>query len=608
MILVKGTSHATIYDDGPSKIPRSHENKDVKPTVPAIATNLGEAHLQELVKPAFRVGLAVALAFALLPPLILLLLDYGRAIEQVATEARAQGNLISRVVTRYPATWANETERLEQALIDVRHPAHLSRVEALDAVPVVIVGGEQAWPSVQASSDFFFAGAVVGSVTVIASIRGAVLETLLISLASGLFGLLVFFPLYRMHLNTLRQAGSALARSEARFRDLATISSDWVWEQDSNFRFTDVSSGLARAGLGENTFLGKARWELPIQFNEQDLAAHRADLEAHRPFSDFEYPILIGDGKQRWLTSSGRPVFDEAGVFVGYRGTGRDISRAKLAEQALREHRDHLRTLVEARTADLVSAKEEAERANRAKSDFLSNMSHELRTPMHGILSCARLGADKVGKVDDERIQDYFQMIRESGHRLLILLNDLLDLAKLEAGRMEMHRTEFDLGQEVRTIGHELQALFELRHLQVDYAIDADCRMEGSVERLGQVLRNLLSNASKFSPAGSRIEVGLVATEMTSPSGCVPALSLTVADQGPGIPEAELESIFDKFAQSSLTAKGAGGTGLGLAICLEIVRRHGGTISATNRRAGGACFNILLPRRGLEPLVESEYV
>ena len=576
--------------------------------MPAIATSLGEAHLQELVKPAFRVGLAVALAFALLPPLMLLLLDYGRAIEQVETEARAQGNLVSRVVALYPASWARETERLEQALVDVRHPAHLSRIEVLDAAPVVMVGSEQPWPVVQASSDFFYAGAVVGSVRVIASIRGALLETLAASLASGLFGLLLFFPLYRMHLNTLRRAGSALARSEARFRDLATISSDWVWEQDSDFRFIDVSSGLARAGLSDDIFLGKARWELPIEFNVHDWGEHKADLEAHRPFSDFEYPVLLGNGALRWLTTSGRPVFDDAGTFVGYRGTGRDISRAKSAEQALREHRDHLRTLVEARTADLVMAKEEAERANRAKSEFLSNMSHELRTPLHGILSCARLGADKVGKVADERIQDYFQMIRDSGHRLLILLNDLLDLAKLEAGRMVMHRTEFDMGQEVRKIGHELHAMFELRHLQLVYAIDVDCRMEGCVERLGQVLRNLLSNACKFSPEGSRIEVGLVATEMTLPGGRVPALSLTVADQGPGIPEGELESIFDKFVQSSLTAKGAGGTGLGLAICQEIVHRHGGTISATNRSVGGACLTIVLPRHGLQPSVETEHV
>ncbi len=415
-------------------------------------------------------------------------------------------------------------------------------------------------------------------------------------LFGGLVGLGVYLPLYRLHRKTLRRANAVIARSEARFRDLATLSSDWVWEQDANFRFCDMSSGLMRAGLSNVSTLGKTRWELPILLDDADWEPHKVVLAAHQPFSDFEYPIRDDLGEIRWYSVSGRPIFDADGRFTGYRGTGRDITRAKAAEAALREHRDHLQELVEARTADAVRAKEEAERANHAKSEFLSNMSHELRTPMHGILSCARLGADKVGIVESSRLRDYFRLIHESGSRLLVLLNDLLDLAKLEAGRMDIRRAPFDLAEVVRRVAHELHALYELRNLRLELHLEGDGRMLGDAERIGQVIRNLLSNASKFAPPGSEVSVRMRPETIVDSHGrTVDGLHLDVEDQGAGIPEHELKKIFDKFVQSSNTAKGAGGTGLGLAICHEIVQLHWGIIAATNRPHGGACFTVLLP-------------
>lgn len=562
-----------------------------------------ESHLRALGRPAFRAGLTISLVLALLPPSILFLFEFGRASEQVATEARAQANLVARVVVREPTKWIHLTDELAGAVVDVRHPAHQSRITTIDGAELLVIGGEQPWPTVQASQEFLLAGTAAGSVTITSSIREEVIEALLVSLASGVLGAILFFPLYRLHLANMRRASSALAASEARFRELAGISSDWVWEQDTEFRFVEMSSGLARARLSNVSTLGKRRWELPIPLSEADWAAHKADLAAHRPFSDLEYPIMTDDGLMRWFSISGRPMFDSNGNFLGYRGTGRDISRAKEAERALREHRDHLQELVDERTADLVAAKDEAERANRAKSEFLSNMSHELRTPMHGILSCARLGADKAGKVDPERLREYFKLIRESGQRLLILLNDLLDLAKLEAGRMDMHMAPMNLAELVQRIACEQAALFELHKLQIAISVDGDSTMEGDANRLAQVVTNLFSNASKFAPAGSRIEVAIRPGEIAVEGQLFPALSLTVCDQGPGIPEADLERIFDKFVQSSQTADGSGGTGLGLAICHEIVRAHWGIIKAENRADGGACFTVLLPQNGRVPAI-----
>jgi PAS domain S-box-containing protein len=557
-----------------------------------------KAPLEGFAKPAFRVGLTVALFLALFPPAIYFLLEYGRVTEQVATEARAQANLASRVVARNPAGWTVAADSLVEAMVDVRHPAHQSQVEAVGGGLIMTTGSPQPWPSVAATADFLSRGSAVGAVTVNASIRREIGEALLISLGSGLLGLLIFFPFYRLHLASLRKASSVLARSEERFRVLAMISSDWVWEQDADFRFTDMSSGLMRAGLINTSTLGKTRWELPILFAENDWVAHKADLNAHRPFSDLEYPIKTEEGAIHWFSISGAPTFDAAGKFTGYRGAGRDITRAKAAEAELREHRDHLQELVDARTADLVHAKETAERASRAKSEFLSNMSHELRTPLHGILSGARLGGDKVGKADEARLREYFRIIHESGSRLLILLNDLLDLSKLEAGRMVMHRQAMDLEVLVRRIALELHAVFEMRNLQLRIEVSGDMQINGDIERIGQVVRNLLSNASKYSPLGGTIT--LLLDKASLGPDAVPAVRLRVEDQGPGIPEGELESIFEKFVQSSQTMTGAGGTGLGLAICHEIVTQHCGMIYAENRAAGGACLTALLPAQNLD--------
>ncbi|MBV8656654.1 MAG: PAS domain S-box protein [Burkholderiales bacterium] len=248
-----------------------------------------------------------------------------------------------------------------------------------------------------------------------------------------------------------------------------------------------------------------------------------------------------------------------------------DIGERRAAEQALRD------------------AKELAEAASRAKSEFLANMSHELRTPMHAVLSFAELGERKATSIEPIKLTHYFARIRNSGQRLLQILNDLLDLSKLEAGKMRYDMRPIELGHLVREVTEEFASLARSR------AIVFDCRLPGVPQtvmgdmlRLGQVLRNLVANAIKFSPDGGivRIDVGPGAPGM---------IGVAVSDEGVGVPDAELTAIFDKFVQSSKTKTGAGGTGLGLAISREIVEAHRGRISAHNRAEGGACFTFELP-------------
>ena len=398
------------------------------------------------------------------------------------------------------------------------------------------------------------------------------------------------------------RAERELRLSETRFRDLSQLSADWFWEQDAELRFSYFSSGLERSGIGMNEHLGKLRWELPIQLSEQAWAAHRADLEARRPFRDFEYRIVNADGSMRWFVANGIPLYDDEGNFVGYRGNGRDITARKQLEEELRQHRDHLEELVQAQTADLRRAKEAAEQASRAKSDFLANMSHELRTPMHAVLSFARIGLLKADTVGPERLKEYFEHIRAGGQRLLDLVNDLLDLSKLEAGRMEYAMGHTDLRRCVEQVLGELAPLLDGKKLTCILEVTADdSHVWGDARRLEQVIRNLVGNAIKFTPEGRCVAVEIatdavpVGRRASDVGQTKPALRLTVADEGIGIPEEELEAVFGKFTQSSLTVTGAGGTGLGLAICREIVQAHRGIIRARSRPAGGVALDVLLP-------------
>ncbi len=234
----------------------------------------------------------------------------------------------------------------------------------------------------------------------------------------------------------------------------------------------------------------------------------------------------------------------------------------------------------------------EAESANVAKSEFLANMSHELRTPLHAVLSFAGFGIKKHASAKPEKLLEYFTKINKSATVLIGLLNDLLDLAKLESGKMVFTPEVADLDVLVDQVREEFTALLQEQDVTLEHKeLDPKKTLKVDVVKIKQVLRNLISNALKFSPHGSQIGVQL------SDEGDDSVL-IRVSNQGPSIPEDELEIIFDKFVQSSQTKSGAGGTGLGLAICKEIVATHGGRVWAENHPKDGVAFSVTLPVGG----------
>ncbi len=265
------------------------------------------------------------------------------------------------------------------------------------------------------------------------------------------------------------------------------------------------------------------------------------------------------------------------------------------ANDTLATERQNLRNINE----ELIMEKRRAEEASRAKSNFLMNMSHEFRTPMHAMLNYTNMALKKIQVEDSEKIEKYIKNTRTAGLRLLRMLNDLLDLAKLEAGKIELQLRDADLTEAIQETEFELGSLLEEKQLRVALQMDCDnARALFDPHRLVQVLVNLFSNAIKFSPHGGTIQIVVSNTVMADGR---PALQCSVLDEGVGIPEDELGKIFDRFSQSSTTTKAGGGSGLGLTICRELIDLHGGKIWAANREEGGAAVSFVIPTQSTPP-------
>ncbi len=266
-----------------------------------------------------------------------------------------------------------------------------------------------------------------------------------------------------------------------------------------------------------------------------------------------------------------------------------DVLRANAIEQrALQEKVCEQTKLLVEQNELLTEQKEKAEAAGKAKSEFLSNMSHELRTPMHAILGYSDIGLDDLNEGNPESARECVQNINRSGKRLLSLLNDLLDLAKMEAGKMQYKRESGGMRDVVEHALMELDPLIKGKDIQLSLKLEERAEAVFDKHRMIQVVINILSNAIKFS--AQRGQIAITLSEERD------GLCCRIADEGPGVPETELQAVFDKFIQSSKTKTGAGGTGLGLAICQKIVEAHGGRIWAENAKPKGAVFAFVIPQ------------
>ena len=342
---------------------------------------------------------------------------------------------------------------------------------------------------------------------------------------------------------------------------------------DADGRYVMVNQAWeAFADLHRDRVLGQpARRFLPPEEAERHDAQDRQLMAQGGSLQD-EATRQARDGSRRDLsiTKAAVPGPDgkPAGVLVAFM----DVTEAREVERAVREARDA------------------AEEASRAKSEFIANISHELRTPLQSIIGFSELG--QVRGRDAPKLAGMFGDIHHAGQRMLALVNDLLDVAKIESTVGTFHLERTDLRPLVREVTRELEPLLAAKHLRAQLAL-GDLPLVAKVDpmRFQQVVRNVMANAIRFSPSGQAIDLH---GELTAAN----EVQLSVRDHGPGIPAAEVEKIFEAFVQSSKTKDGSGGTGLGLAICRKIVQAQGGQIHACNADGGGSVFVIRLPARG----------
>ncbi len=381
----------------------------------------------------------------------------------------------------------------------------------------------------------------------------------------------------------------ALQVAEYKLRDFAELASDWFWETDADHRFTWISdSSSAHTSSLRATMLGRCRWEVAVQGDsETDMLfwqEHRRQLDNHEPFRGFRYCSLL-TGDEIWIEINGKPVFDTNGRFMGYRGSGRDIT-----EQYRQQRR-------------IEAALRQAEEASRAKSQFLANMSHELRTPLNAIIGFSEIIRDQMfGSVGVPRYVDYARDINASGTHLLALIGDILDMSRIEAGYYALDEKAVDLSAVIQSALTMVKPQAErggitLRNLSPENLpqLRADERV------VKQVLINLLGNAVKFTPGGGTIDVLFRQLPDGTPS-------LTVIDTGIGIPPERLEHIFEPFQLAKAeVARQHGGTGLGLSISKRLMELHGGSLSLSSTVGAGTQAQMTFPNWRLLSDVDQDW-
>ena len=337
-----------------------------------------------------------------------------------------------------------------------------------------------------------------------------------------------------------------------------------------------------------------ADWAKIIHPDDIGNVTRQIDALAVAPDQPYlaSFRIKAKDASLHWVESRGRVIEHRDGKIIRMAGTHLDITERIKAEAELERYRDHLEELVETRTADLVEAKVAAEAASRAKSSFLANMSHELRTPMNGVLGMIDMARRRM--VDAKGL-DQLDKAKLSAERLLGVLNDILDLSKIEADRLVLENVPLQLGDSVGNVIGVLEHKATQKGLQLTIDVPANLAhspLRGDPLRLGQIIMNLVGNAIKFT------EQGEVVVRARQIGETVDALQVRfdITDTGVGI-EAEAQTrLFQSFEQAdnSMTRK-YGGTGLGLAICKQLVQLMGGEIGVESTPGNGSTFWFIVP-------------
>jgi len=376
-----------------------------------------------------------------------------------------------------------------------------------------------------------------------------------------------------------RQIEAELRNSEERFRDIAEAASDWFWEMGPDLRFSYMSDkAIMVSGFLKTEIIGKTREELigltPEECQQPKWRAHIGAMERREPFRAFEYTLKNSQGDKRVFRISGKPIFNSiTGEFLGYRGSGRDVTE------------DYLRA------QELQIAKEEAENASQAKTEFLSSMSHELRTPLNGILGFAQLLLMPKGNQLQDSQKEFINQILKAGNHLLNLINEILDLAKIEARKVEISLEPVNPYNVMEDVIDLLGGLAQDRGIQLINEITEDntTMIYADFTRLKQVLVNLGGNAIKYNKERGSVRF----TCAYDPD--LDMVRFNVIDTGPGIDLKQKDELFVPFNRLNAEFSEVEGTGIGLAITDKLVGLMGGKLGVDSTLGEGSCFWFCLP-------------
>jgi PAS domain S-box-containing protein len=398
-----------------------------------------------------------------------------------------------------------------------------------------------------------------------------------------------------------QHAQQALAESEEKYRLIFENSADVIYCIDRELKVIDVSPSVEKVlGYSPLELVGRPVQELDLLAPE-DLEHAFSDIVhvlGGTPIPRDYYTFIAKDGTRRYAEVSGAPLMRD-GVVVGVISVGRDVTLQKKAEEDLRRSHEELEKRVRERTAELGNTVQALEAANLAKSEFLANMSHELRTPLNAIIGFTELLIDKrLGDLTAGQME-YLNDVLQSSSHLLSMINDILDLSKVEAGKMELESSDVDLKKLLEN------SLMMIKEKALKHGITLERDLNGIPEiiraderKVKQVLYNLLSNAAKFTPDGGEIVLGArLANEKETCKGSGESLEIWVKDNGIGLKREDLDRIFDPFEQvENSMSRRFQGTGLGLALTRTFVTLHGGRIWAESEGIGkGSTFRFVIP-------------